>query len=77
MAPHFLFEFLFSLPFAKESTQPAHPGTSSSNFYSYRSATIGSTLIARRAGIRHARKALSTSSADAPANVLASVAATP
>jgi len=32
MAPHFLFEFLFSLPFAKESTEPVHRGPSFSNF---------------------------------------------
>jgi len=45
--------------------------------YSHRSAIIGSTFVARRAGIQHASNATITSSSGAAANVNGSVAFTP
>src|SRR6185503_5069394 len=46
-------------------------------FYSYLSATIGSTFAARRAGIQHASKATTASSKGTAANVNGSTALTP
>src|SRR5256885_14261846 len=80
MAPHFLVEFL--LPFAKESNQPVHrdspsPPTSNfrfpfSNSYSYLSATIGSTFIARLAGTDAARTAQAARTAAATPMIIGS-----
>src|SRR5262245_53397928 len=46
-------------------------------FYSYLSATIGSTLAARRAGIQHASSATVASNNGTAANVRGSIAFTP
>ena len=47
------------------------------NVYSVRSATIGSTRVARRAGRRHASNATVRSTIDTPVNVSGSVGDTP
>lgn len=62
---------------ASASPSPGHLTPGTGHVYSYLSATIGSTFVARRAGTKLASSATATSSSDTTAKLKGSVGVTP
>src|SRR5262245_6530484 len=80
MEAQFFFEFLFHLPSEPQSSPPAHlvtPKRVMTSVHSHRRAIIGSTFVARRAGIQQANSAAPDSASEIRMNVSGSVGATP
>src|SRR5262245_18641349 len=80
MEAQFFFEFRFHLLSKPQSTPPGHlepPKCVMTSVHSHRRAIIGSTFVARRAGIKQANSATQASEDDIKMNVSGSVTVTP